>query len=74
MGRKMQDHLSVAHFAAGPRSQELRWSWAQCASTVVLRFSISVPRTTVSHSRTERHLSQASQHAVGADVVQICKS
>ena len=28
----------------------------------------------VSHSRTERHLSLASQHAVAADVVQICKS
>ena len=30
------DHLSVAHFAAGPRSQELRCSRAHCACSVVL--------------------------------------
>ena len=38
----MAEHLSVAHFVAGPRSQELRCSRAHCASSVVLRFSINV--------------------------------
>ena len=47
--RKMQDQLSVAHFVAGPRSQELRCSRAHCACTVVLRFSISVPCLSQSH-------------------------
>ena len=51
--RKMQDQLSVAcniaHFVAGPRSQELRCSRAHCASGVVLRFSISVPCLSQSH-------------------------
>ena len=45
----MATHLLVAHFAAGPRSQELRCSRAHCASTVVLRFSISVPFLSQSH-------------------------
>ena len=49
MHRKMQDQLSVAHFVAGPRSQELRCSCAHCASGVVLRFSISVPCLSQSH-------------------------
>ena len=47
--RQMQDQLSVAHFVAGPRSQELRCSRAHCASGVVLRFSISVPCLSQSH-------------------------
>ena len=38
-----KEHLSVAHFVAGPRSQELRCSGAHCACRVVLRFLISVP-------------------------------
>ena len=40
-----REHLSVvAHFVAGPRSQELRCSRAHIARVVgVLRFSISVP-------------------------------
>ena len=46
---KSKEHLSVAHFVAGPRSQELRCSRAHCASTVVLRFSISVPFLSQSH-------------------------
>ena len=40
---KLREHLSVAHFVAGPRSQELRCSRAHCVCRVVLRFSISVP-------------------------------
>ena len=47
--RKMQDQLSVAHFVAGPRSQELRCSRAHCASGGVLRFLISVPCLSQSH-------------------------
>ena len=46
---KSKEHLSVAHFVAGPRSQELRCSRAHCASSVVLRFSISVPCLSQSH-------------------------
>ena len=34
--RLLVDHLSVAHFAAGPRSQELRCSRGHCACSVVL--------------------------------------
>ena len=67
--RQMQDQLSVAHFVAGPRSQELRCSRAHCASGVVLGFSISVPCLSQSHRTSD--LSLASQHAVAADVVQI---
>ena len=47
--RKMKDQLSVAHFVAGPRSQELRCSRAHCAWRVALRFSISVPCRSQSH-------------------------
>ena len=57
----MVEHLSVAHFVAGPRAvtrAELRCSRAHCASTVevvlrgrasVLRFLISVPCLSQSH-------------------------
>jgi len=38
--RFLVEHLSVAHFAAGPRSQELRCSRAHCASTVECRAPI----------------------------------
>jgi len=51
-GGFLADHLLVAHFAAGPRSQELRCSCAHCAWRVVLRFSINVSH--VSHNRTEQ--------------------
>ena len=47
--RKMQEQLSVAHFVAGPRSQELRCSRAHCAWRVALQFSISVPCRSQSH-------------------------
>ena len=48
-GGFLADHLLVAHFVAGPRSQELRCSRAHCAWRSVLRFSISVPCLSQSH-------------------------
>jgi len=48
-GGFLADHLLVAHFVAGPRSQELRCSRAHCAPEDVLRFSITVPRLSQSH-------------------------
>ena len=66
-GGFLADHLLVAHFAAGPRSQELRCSRGHCACSVVLpdfRFA-----SHVSHSRTERALQLASQHVVAGAAV-----
>ena len=72
---KSKEHLSVAHFASSPALGHKSCVVAALIARVVACSDFRLA-SHVSHSRTERHLSLASQHitSVAAGVVQICKS